>query len=83
MGTGEGFLASFGGWPPVGEMDGWLDFGGSASGGPKGALNQAEAPGTLAEPGRRSARVLKFRGLDRFDPDWWQARPEPSPTLFQ
>jgi len=45
---------------PVWEMDGGIDFGGSASGGPKGALNQAEALGTLAEPGRRPARVFKF-----------------------
>jgi hypothetical protein len=44
MGTGEGFLASFREWPPVGEMDGLFDFKGPASGEPKGALNQAEAP---------------------------------------
>jgi len=44
LGTGGGFLASFREWSPVGEMDGLFDFNGPASGEPKGALNQAEAP---------------------------------------
>ena len=51
-------FSSFKEWPPVGgNVTGESTFGGWTSGGTKGAFIQAEAPGTLMEPGRRTTKV--------------------------